>query len=335
MNKLFFDPPSIDVAIGITCIAVSMCVIAALATFVSERVRKTKDANLRQRCLSAYLLTVLLLSCTYAGGIAFAVLVGAVSSACISEFMKLVRAEETVAYKVIGLSAGISFSLAAMYESSVALQQLGLSQWLPNIGSGSLPAEHSLHPFYILPIFFIMLILIVPLILQRYKGMSARESFTIFGVLYFGWFLAHIVFLRNSDSGFGLVILLCMTVVANDVFAYAGGRLFGRTKVAPLISPKKTREGAITGFAGSIIAALLFSYLLPAHDRLAPLIIGAIVGITAPLGDLIISVVKRDVGVKDSSDLIPGHGGILDRCGSFVFASPVYYYYLRLAGLIS
>jgi len=130
-------------------------------------------------------------------------------------------------------------------------------------------------------------------------------------------------------------MFLCMTVVWNDVFAYAIGRLFGKTKMAPLISPKKTREGAIGGLLGSLAAALLFRYLVPELTPSTSLCLGALAGICAPAGDLIVSVVKRDVGTKDSGSLIPGHGGMLDRCGSFVFVSPAFYYCIRFGGLLN
>lgn len=334
MAELFFDPPTGCIADIIVCIVVLMCVLSGAAIVASEQLRKTRDSNLRQRYLSACVLAVVVVACTYAGGIPFALLVGAVSVGCINEFMHLVHVEETIAYKWIGWLSGIAFASAAFLESSAALLNFDLvrKSWLATQHAGNLPVTHSLHPFYILPVLIIMIVLIVPLVLQRYQGMSGRESYTIFGVLYCGWFLAYLVFIRNHAGGFGYTMFLCMTVVWNDVLAYTTGRLLGRTKVAPLISPKKTREGALGGFLGSVAAALLFRFLIPGLTPSMALGIGALVGVTAPLGDLIVSVVKRDAGAKDSGNFIPGHGGMLDRCGSFIFATPAFYYYLRLAG---
>lgn len=336
MAELFFDPRAGEVAAAIACVVVFMCVVAGLGTLLWERLSKARDINLRRRYLSACVMAVVVVVCTYAGGIPFALLVGVVSVGCIREFMRLVHVEETFAYKWIGRLSGIACAAAAFLESSSSLLQFNIVRSCVEIPhTGSLPVTHSLHPFYILPVLIIMSILVVPLVLQRYQGMSVRESFTIFGVLYFGWFLAHLLFIRNHAGGFGYAMFLCMAVVWNDMGAYATGRVFGRTKVAPLISPKKTREGAIGGFLGSVAAALLFRYLIPGLTPVTASAIGALVGVTAPLGDLIVSVVKRDVGVKDSGDVIPGHGGMLDRCGSFIFASPAFYYCLRLAGFLN
>jgi len=119
-------------------------------------------------------------------------------------------------------------------------------------------------------------------------------------------------------------------VVFNDVLAYTVGRMWGKTPLAPAISPKKTREGALGGLAGSLFAALTFRYAVPDLNLTAVLAAGLLIGVAAPLGDLIISVIKRDMSVKDSGNLIPGHGGLLDRCDSLIFATPAFYYYLLL-----
>jgi phosphatidate cytidylyltransferase len=314
-----------------------MCILAGLVTFFSEQLSKVVDTNLRQRWISSCVLAAIVVGCTYVGGIPFALFVSVASAGCMREFMRLVHVEETLPYKWIGRLSGLAFCAAAFLESSIAL--LPICSMKPSCPvappAGSLSVSHSLQPFYILPVLVIMIILVVPLVLQTYKGMSVRESFTIFGVLYFGWFLAHLVFIRNHADGFGYSMFLCMGVVWSDVLAYAAGRLFGKIKMAPLISPKKTREGAIGGLLGAIASCLLFRYLIPGLTPPLALVMGMVIGVAAILGDLSISVVKRDVGVKDSSCFIPGHGGILDRCGSFTFASPTFYYCMRLFGFLN
>ena len=116
---------------------------------------------------------------------------------------------------------------------------------------------------------------------------------------------------------------------ASDTFAYLVGSKIGRTKLAPLISPGKTREGAVGGLIGTIVTVAVFGSLfqLPLHHLLA---LGLLVGIVAPLGDLVQSVIKRYVGVKDSGNFFPGHGGVLDRFDSILFAVPAVYYYIQI-----
>jgi phosphatidate cytidylyltransferase len=149
--------------------------------------------------------------------------------------------------------------------------------------------------------------------------------------LYFAWILAHLIFLRGIDHGFGYLVFLSVAVVLNDVLAYTAGRLFGKHKLAPHISPKKTWEGAVGGLFGSLLGVVVFKYAVPELTWNAALVSGVIIGVTSPLGDLIVSVIKRDMAVKDTGALIPGHGGLLDRCDSLIFATPAFYYFIILA----
>jgi phosphatidate cytidylyltransferase len=118
----------------------------------------------------------------------------------------------------------------------------------------------------------------------------------------------------------------------SDTAQYYGGRTFGRSLLAPTISPKKTREGAITGFlAGGLAMVWLGGWALPGVGTLALALLGATVVALGIAGDLFESLLKRSAGVKDASGLIPGHGGMLDRVDSLLFAAPVYYAFLRVA----
>ncbi len=140
---------------------------------------------------------------------------------------------------------------------------------------------------------------------------------TLFCTLYVSLF-ALLSPLRSLDNGkwFWLVLLLVWT---GDTLAYYGGKRFGRNPLSPL-SPKKTREGFLIGLLATTLAAPLLAHLfgLPT-DR--ALVMGAVVGIAAPVGDLLESFLKRELGVKDLGSLLPGHGGVLDRCDSLLFAT--------------
>jgi phosphatidate cytidylyltransferase len=127
-----------------------------------------------------------------------------------------------------------------------------------------------------------------------------------------------------------LTFLVMACIWAADIGAYTMGKSFGRTRLSE-ISPKKTVEGAIFGILGSLIVAEMGSWYfnLPSWS-FSGLLLGILIGITSLLGDLIESMMKRDAGVKDSGQLIPGHGGILDRTDSYVFTAPLVYYFLTL-----
>ncbi len=130
--------------------------------------------------------------------------------------------------------------------------------------------------------------------------------------------------------GLTATLLAFSCIWAADIGAYVFGKFFGRTPLSD-ISPKKTVEGAIFGFAGSIAVAMAGAwYLQWPNWQLGGSILGAIIGITSLLGDLTESMMKRDAGVKDSGQLIPGHGGILDRSDSYIFTAPLVYYFMTL-----
>jgi len=127
-------------------------------------------------------------------------------------------------------------------------------------------------------------------------------------------------------------LLLILSVIwAGDMAAYGVGRKWGKHKVTPRISPHKSLEGYLAGFLGSILAALLFGhYFLPAWSVSFLVLAGLVVGAAGMVGDLFESMIKRSADLKDSSNLLPGHGGILDRLDSLFFALPAYYCLLRL-----
>jgi len=152
-------------------------------------------------------------------------------------------------------------------------------------------------------------------------------AWTIAGILYIGWLLSYLVALRGLDDGRNWVFLALATNFASDTAAFFAGRALGKHKLAPSISPGKTWEGAIAGALGAIIVSLLFTLLIPISYWKA-IILGLLVSIFGQLGDLVESLFKRNIGVKDSGRLLPGHGGALDRIDSVVFAGVVVYYYV-------
>jgi phosphatidate cytidylyltransferase len=156
------------------------------------------------------------------------------------------------------------------------------------------------------------------------------QWFVALGALWVGALFPYFALLRNYRDGIPVIILMLLLVVASDSGAYFVGRSLGRTKLVTRVSPNKTVEGAIGGLGACITAAIILRPLLTPQWRIgAVVILATAVGLLAQLGDLAGSAYKRVAGVKDSGWLFPGHGGLLDRTCSLVFAATFTYYCLR------
>lgn len=149
------------------------------------------------------------------------------------------------------------------------------------------------------------------------------------GIVYIAFPVSHLVPLRDLEQGSLWIIFLFLTVIANDTFAYYMGRQFGRHKLSPAVSPKKTVEGAVFGLIGGIITAAFFQQFFSIKTSLREaILLSTAVGILGQLSDLFESLIKRSANVKDSGSILPGHGGVLDRIDSVIFPIPALYYYL-------
>jgi phosphatidate cytidylyltransferase len=153
----------------------------------------------------------------------------------------------------------------------------------------------------------------------------ASVASALLPALYLGLPIGAMISIRDS-RGREALFLLMLTVVMSDTAQYYSGRAFGRRPLAPRISPKKTIEGAVGGFVfGALLMAVLGSWWLPGVPLPLRTLLGVTVVALGIAGDLFESMLKRSAGVKDSSALIPGHGGVLDRVDALLFAAPVYY----------
>ncbi len=156
-----------------------------------------------------------------------------------------------------------------------------------------------------------------------------RAAAAVAGAAYIGVPLGLLVAV-HARSGWAVTLLLLATVVVSDSAQYYSGRAFGRHPLAPVISPKKTIEGAIGGvLAAALFMALAGSRVLVGEAVIPLALLGLAIAIVGICGDLFESSLKRRAGVKDSSTLIPGHGGVLDRIDALLFATPVFYLYFR------
>jgi len=165
------------------------------------------------------------------------------------------------------------------------------------------------------------------------EGAFRNWAWTIVGALYVGWMLSHWLNLRGLEDGRNWVYLAMLTTFANDTGAFFIGRARGKHRLAPAISASKTWEGAIGGLICAILGAMVIATVL---NLISPftfrywqiILLGFLVGLFAQLGDLVESLLKRNIGVKESGNLLPGHGGILDRFDSLIFVGVVVYYYV-------
>ena len=192
-----------------------------------------------------------------------------------------------------------------------------------------------------LTLFVVIFSSMIALLSVLFKGKQpyiANVATTIFGAIYCGWFPTHFMLLRtlgmdvpNSlypyPEGAGYCLIVLFGVLVTDTFCYFVGCKFGKHKLAPVISPNKTIEGAIGGTTMCLFFSLLLGIFLglPWYHAI---ILGILIAVFAQLGDLAESMIKRDAGVKDSSSILPGHGGFLDRTDSYILTIPVVYYYL-------
>lgn len=249
-----------------------------------------------------------------------------VVAATVLSLYELFQALEQGGYhprRLTGIACGLGFCAAAILTHTLGRDLIGVALALG-----------------------LLLGLLVELAQRDHEGALLSWALTFTGACYVGWLLSHYILIQTLQTplladgwltGLGILpgsawvyAVLAITWL-QDTGAYFAGRAFGRHKMAPYLSPKKTWEGAIGGLFSAIIVALLVKPLfgLPI-SYVSVALLGVVGGIVGPLGDLAESLIKRQVHVKDAGTLIPGHGGILDRIDSMLFTGPVLYYLILL-----
>lgn len=184
------------------------------------------------------------------------------------------------------------------------------------------------YEWYMLWFFGVVLISLLYLFNIEHRKLSDAMA-TITGIFYVVFFSFHVTLVEQTAFS-NMVWLIVITAFGTDIMAYFSGYLLGKHKLCPKISPKKTIEGSIGGILGSVILSGLFGYFFMPEVLIHCMIIGVLGGIVSQFGDLTASVFKRKMGIKDYGNLIPGHGGILDRFDSVLFTGPMVYYYIVL-----
>lgn len=267
---------------------------------------------LSRRIATGALFIPCLVVITYHGGLPFLTLVDLITFTALLEFYQLVQAKGFKPHRILGLFFGL------------------LAGWL---------FFHNFATWFLT--LFLAALLILSMVREGFRRGTTSAigniSTTVFGVVYVGILMGHLVGLRQLPLilgqpyplGASYALLPFFVTWWGDTGAYFVGARFGRHKLVPRISPNKSVEGAIAGFLTSIgICFWARAWFAPYLNPGDCIILGGLAGIVGPAGDLVESLLKREVNVKDSSNTIPGHGGALDRFDSLLFNIPLAYYYL-------
>jgi phosphatidate cytidylyltransferase len=262
---------------------------------------------LSTRVVSAVILIPLVAAAVYLGGLFFAGLVAVVGVLATIEFYQIARRLGARPYVVVGSTLTAVAVLAAQFPAV----QAGPGAFVAVLGG----------------------LMLARVTRQSFDGFLLDWSSTLAGSAYVGGMLSHFVLLRNLPQGLGWVALAILTTWAADTAAYLVGTAWGRRPFFPKVSPRKTLEGAVAALIVGPLVALIIGLPFLHLAWLPTLGLGLLVTLATIFGDLAESLIKRQAGVKDSGNLIPGHGGALDRVDSLLFAAvTVYYYVLWVVG---
>jgi phosphatidate cytidylyltransferase len=200
------------------------------------------------------------------------------------------------------------------------------------IATGFACLDHWYGLFAALPALAVIATVASAILADRPKGFVQRVGLSVLAVVLFATCLGHAGYLANDGRYRGVMMLLMMAVGLNDVFAFCVGKTIGGPKLSPLTSPGKTISGALGAVVLTTALVYVLSGMVFAGTRMSePMLrigLGVALSVSGILGDLTISSIKRDVGVKDMGSVIPGHGGVLDRCNSLLLAAPVMFHYV-------
>ena len=234
----------------------------------------------------------------------------------------------SVIVALVSLMALYEISYATGFKNKLPIMMLGLI--FSFAASVCLKFAPGLVP---LLVFTYLASLFVIMLLNKEEIKLADIAVMFFISVYVIYTLSHIVSARNLENGMLNIILILLGSFATDTFAYFTGITIGKRKLCPEISPKKTVEGAIGGWLGCVVCMAVMGVIVEKTTGLNAnyiglILLGAITGVAAQVGDLSASLIKRQYGIKDFGNILPGHGGIMDRLDSIIFVAPVVYYFV-------
>jgi len=215
-------------------------------------------------------------------------------------------------------------------DSTVLLPEWLLPAAAVLMGLGALGGESVLHATFLISVagWIIFELVFAP---KKELSKFTPLGFGLFGMVWIIWSLAHMTLIRELPGGKSLLFYLLFVISFSDIFAYFGGKKFGKSMLAPSISPKKTWEGSFFGVVGGGLVGAVFGEIVMSMFWVYGMLLAMILAVVGQFGDLIESKIKRLCNVKDSGKILPGHGGILDRIDGHLLAAPVFYYLLKLS----
>jgi phosphatidate cytidylyltransferase len=270
---------------------------------------------------SAAVAIFLLIAVVFSGKTVIGISVFFVSIIAMYEYFKALENASYRPVKPVGYFSCLYILLLSLEHFS-----FGSLNWIKNVLSSE---------FLSLAVFIMLVASLSCIVFLHRKYNIVDVAVTVFGVFYITFLFSFIVLIRNMENGFFLVWLIFIGAFSTDTFAYFSGLLFGKHKLMPEISPKKTVEGAIGGMLGCTVATTLYGVYLISSGNVSVIslyhyiVLGILCGVISQLGDWAASAIKRFVKVKDYGNIMPGHGGALDRFDSILFTAPVIYYYIN------
>ena len=214
-------------------------------------------------------------------------------------------------------------------DSTVLLPEWLLPAAAVLMGLGALGGESVLHATFLISVagWIIFELVFAP---KKKLSKFTPLGFGLFGMVWIIWSLTHMTLIRELPDGKYLLFYLLFVISFSDIFAYFGGKKFGKSMLAPSISPKKTWEGSFFGVVGGGLVGAVFGEIVMSMFWVYGMLLAMVLAVVGQFGDLIESKIKRLCNVKDSGKILPGHGGILDRIDGHMLAAPVFYYLLKL-----
>jgi phosphatidate cytidylyltransferase len=282
--------------------AIIYTIIFGISTILTMAFRSTDwGRNMFMAIASWLAIFMLFLGTSYAGPIAFTCLIAIIAFLGMNEYYRL------TGIRSIPLIA-VATGLLATTMASVLLQRKLF--------------------FYAIPSLSLLAFFVCHIASHSFEDIAKRTGSVLVGFIYWGWMPFHFAILHRLEHGFGYIIFLCTMIAFNDNSAFYVGKFLGKggKQFSPRISPNKTWSGVVGGFVVTLAVAMAFRFAVPYLSYPEIALLAVVIGLSIPIGDLIESAMKRDLKVKDSGSLIPGHGGVMDRFDSWIFTAPIMYW---------